>query len=127
MTRRLEHPLWSQMTPDERDWLRAFDRWHERGERTFVARLASVEARRIVDAQRWGARSDITKHAARAEGLALEQLEGPGDSARRSPVVEALTQRLRALTPGSGRAKAPAPTPEAQALCQALTHIARWT
>ena len=127
MRHRLRHPFWHRMGPKERAFLEAFDRWHERGERNPVARKASKTARRAVDAQRWAARHDVTKHLARAtvepERLALES-EG-GEARRESPLVRELTARLKALTPGSGRRRAPKPTKEQARLRRILSEIAR--
>ncbi len=122
---KLAHPFWRQMSSAEREWLLAFDRWHERGERTPVARAASVEARRIVDAQRWASRNDVTRHMSRVD-LALERVDGeaPAAAARQSPVVEQLTRQLKELVPGSGRRKAQL-TPQARSIRETLLAIGR--
>ncbi len=123
----LPHALYRQMTDDERAWLRDFDLWHERGERTAVARRASAEARRIVDAQCWAARQDVTRRLQRVDlpDALGEPPSGAHGPERRSIVVEALSRRLRELTPGSGRRKPSPPCSEARAIRVILEQIGR--
>ncbi len=122
----LPHALYRRMTDEERAWLRAFDLWHERGERNDIARSASAEARRIVDAQCWAARQDVTRRLQRVDlpDAPVEPL-GARPPERRSIVVEALSRRLRELTPGSGRRKPSPPCSEARAIRVILEQIGR--
>ncbi len=123
----LPHALYRRMTDEERAWLKAFDLWHERGERNDVARQAGPEARRIVDAQCWAARQDVTRRLQRVDlpDTFGEPPSGAHRPERRSIVVEALSRRLRELTPGSGRRKPSPPCSEARAIRVILEQIGR--
>lgn len=121
----MRHPLWHRMTSEERLWLVAFDKWHERGERSFVAMAASKEARRFVDACRWAKRNDVTKHLSRASNVDLGRMASERGWSRTRAVSAELTARLKALTPGSGRRKAPPLSGEQRRLRETLAAIAR--